>query len=257
MWLRLIAYTSRIVHELSTCRRARQLDLLLTPTRVCVSSHETTPPGAHHVLGESWRHRVVCARDFIHSAIISSVPDMADLENDDSDNAARFYLTSPQQSVDSVGDHVDHVDPSYKPKVLKVSGTSIGLNEYVEKNQAKILVLYSGGTIGMRSHHGGEYLLSRLDRHWSRPVYADHCLLRYMHVACRSTVHRSQVGGGGGCSGAGGERAVPVQWSRFILCMPPPQAGQGHLHAGCRPTGRTRSGACSTRGGRRPHTFLG
>ena len=50
----------------------------------------------------------------------------------------------------------ESIDPSYKPKVLKRSGQSIDSNEFDLHNQAKILVLYSGGTIGMKSHGGGK-----------------------------------------------------------------------------------------------------
>ncbi len=56
-------------------------------------------------------------------------------------------------STESAG----QVDPSYRPKVLKRSGQSIDSPEFDVRNQAKILVLYCGGTIGMRSHGGGEY----------------------------------------------------------------------------------------------------
>ena len=51
----------------------------------------------------------------------------------------------------------ESIDPSYKPKVLKRSGQSIDSNEFDLYNQAKILVLYSGGTIGMKSHGGGKF----------------------------------------------------------------------------------------------------
>ena len=57
-------------------------------------------------------------------------------------------------STESAG----QIDPSYRPKVLKRSGLSIESNEFDLHNQAKILVLYCGGTIGMKSHGGGNYL---------------------------------------------------------------------------------------------------
>ena len=56
------------------------------------------------------------------------------------------------------GTSTESIDPSYRPKVLKRSGLSIESNEFDIYNQAKILVLYCGGTIGMKSHGGGKMI---------------------------------------------------------------------------------------------------
>ena len=62
-------------------------------------------------------------------------------------------LVSPVNLVD------EPLDPSYTPKVLKTSGNSIvkRIEFEHETNSAKILVLYCGGTIGMRSYGGGKF----------------------------------------------------------------------------------------------------
>ena len=57
------------------------------------------------------------------------------------------------------GTSTESIDPSYRPKLLKRSGLSIESNEFDLVNQAKILVLYCGGTIGMKSHGGGKTLV--------------------------------------------------------------------------------------------------
>jgi len=51
------------------------------------------------------------------------------------------------------------VDPSYIPKALNTAGESISEHSGFESERcnAKILVLYCGGTIGMRSHDGGNF----------------------------------------------------------------------------------------------------
>ncbi len=67
----------------------------------------------------------------------------------------QFYI-SRDDSVDNTP-----VDPSYKHKVLKHTGSSIESEDFdqFESNYAKVLVLYTGGTIGMRSHGGGKVLI--------------------------------------------------------------------------------------------------
>ena len=51
------------------------------------------------------------------------------------------------------------IDPSYKPKILKHSGQSIDSPEEFtpEEKTYNVLVLYTGGTIGMRADTGGQY----------------------------------------------------------------------------------------------------
>ena len=65
-------------------------------------------------------------------------------------------ISTPTNSVD------EQLDPSYTPKLLKATGVSIADHADFENepNSAKILVLYCGGTIGMKSTSGG--MLSRI-----------------------------------------------------------------------------------------------
>jgi L-asparaginase/Glu-tRNA(Gln) amidotransferase subunit D len=72
---------------------------------------------------------------------------------------SRSRVTSGS-SVDSC-DSPHHVDPSYRPKILKKSGHSFDIvtspsAEDPYESISRILVLYCGGTIGMRSHGGGK-----------------------------------------------------------------------------------------------------
>lgn len=48
-------------------------------------------------------------------------------------------------------------DPSYKPKVLKKSSTSFDSDDFDPEKETRLLVLYTGGTIGMKVHGGGTY----------------------------------------------------------------------------------------------------
>lgn len=77
---------------------------------------------------------------------------MADYEEGDSDEYNESSDEASRPSL-SGGDHP--ADPSYRHKKLNKSGSIIESQDY-ELNYAKILVLYTGGTIGMRSHSGGE-----------------------------------------------------------------------------------------------------
>ena len=89
------------------------------------------------------------------------------LTSDKSLNTSNTSPTSPKSptcpfyvkadSVEVSSDHIDHVDPSYRPKLLKHSGTSLTESaDWGEGNLARLLVLYTGGTIGMRSQAGGK-----------------------------------------------------------------------------------------------------
>ena len=72
--------------------------------------------------------------------------------NEESEDSVSFQL-GRLESVESG----EHTDPSYRPKLLKQLGRSIDEVQHFDfLNVAKILVLYSGGTIGMRSHSGGK-----------------------------------------------------------------------------------------------------
>lgn len=53
------------------------------------------------------------------------------------------------------------LDPSFVPKTLKGRGSlqHFESSEEEEAVRSKVLVLYSGGTIGMRSHDGGKSLV--------------------------------------------------------------------------------------------------
>ena len=57
-----------------------------------------------------------------------------------------------------------HSDPSYKPKKLKKSGSIIENQdfEYLTEQYSRVLVLYTGGTIGMKSNFSGKNLISLL-----------------------------------------------------------------------------------------------
>lgn len=86
--------------------------------------------------------------------VLSQSSQMAHREDGENDRqSCKFY--AQEESLDTFSDSLAHIDPSYKHKLLKPSGTSIESTEW-EQNIAKILVLYSGGTIGMRSHGGGK-----------------------------------------------------------------------------------------------------
>lgn len=53
------------------------------------------------------------------------------------------------------------VDPSFVPKTLKGRGSlrHFESSDEEEAVRSTVLVLYSGGTIGMRSHDGGKLLI--------------------------------------------------------------------------------------------------
>ena len=48
------------------------------------------------------------------------------------------------------------IDPSYRHKHLRRSGTSTEADEFNPDRETRVLVLYTGGTIGMKVHDGGE-----------------------------------------------------------------------------------------------------
>ena len=89
-----------------------------------------------------------------------------------------------------------HVDPSYKPKVLKLQGTSIDADEFSVKSKArakdyaKVLVLYTGGTIGMKSIDGGKQKIKNINRllriayHTQIPTLKD--MYKMIHILCLS-----------------------------------------------------------------------
>ena len=55
-------------------------------------------------------------------------------------------------------------DPSYKYKLLRKSSTSLDSEEFEfdPETETRILVLYTGGTIGMKVHEGGTYIFDLL-----------------------------------------------------------------------------------------------
>ena len=57
---------------------------------------------------------------------------------------------------ESSSDSVFYTDPSYKRKVLKHSVSSIESEDFNPEKESRVLVLYTGGTIGMKVHDGGE-----------------------------------------------------------------------------------------------------
>ena len=64
----------------------------------------------------------------------------------------KFYLPRRNSEL-----KLRHVDPSYEPKLLKAYNVSVDSEdiEFEASNESRILVLYTGGTIGMRVHGGG------------------------------------------------------------------------------------------------------
>ena len=68
------------------------------------------------------------------------------------DQNGHTHVLAQENSVE------EPLDPSYTPKLLKTTGNSIVKNTEFEceSHSAKILVLYCGGTIGMRSYGGGK-----------------------------------------------------------------------------------------------------
>ena len=42
-----------------------------------------------------------------------------------------------------------------KSSLLRLRSSGLSIDSYDAKNEIRVLVLYSGGTIGMRSHNGG------------------------------------------------------------------------------------------------------
>ena len=59
---------------------------------------------------------------------------------------------------DSVNDADCHVDPYYQKKLLRSDSGKIAadVEEFDAEKESRILVLYTGGTIGMRSLDGGK-----------------------------------------------------------------------------------------------------
>lgn len=73
--------------------------------------------------------------------------------------AASESHNAKSESEETMGDtEGPRVDPSYKPKKLKFTGTSMESSdfEFDPEKETRILVLYSGGTIGMKSYDGGK-----------------------------------------------------------------------------------------------------
>ena len=64
---------------------------------------------------------------------------------------SKMDRTARTSSTDSV-----FKDPSYKQKILKLSGTSIESEDFNPEKETRVLVLYTGGTIGMKVHDGGK-----------------------------------------------------------------------------------------------------
>ncbi len=69
---------------------------------------------------------------------------------------------SPSKSPSFVKDSQDNpdganaIDPSYTPKILKTSGVSIDHDVVGDREHERtVMVLYSGGTIGMRVNSDG------------------------------------------------------------------------------------------------------
>jgi len=73
--------------------------------------------------------------------------------DNDSDATRRRHSSEPLRSSSTES----QIDPSYTPKILKPSGPSIDLSDEISpsENLANVLVLYSGGTIGMMAHPHG------------------------------------------------------------------------------------------------------
>lgn len=73
----------------------------------------------------------------------------------------RLAHIGKHMSVDStLQHHVRRMDNSYKPKLLRqVSANSESMRDLESEHEpmSKVLVLYTGGTIGMKSLCGGHY----------------------------------------------------------------------------------------------------
>ena len=71
--------------------------------------------------------------------------------------AAAKQHSSRLESTTSV-ESVFSKDPSYRHKILRRSGTSIESEDFNPEKETRVLVLYTGGTIGMKVHDGGKIL---------------------------------------------------------------------------------------------------
>ena len=71
----------------------------------------------------------------------------------DSDNQKKVARI---RSVSLTSAGCTSLDPSYQPKVLNEGPVKVDVGEFDSQTESRLLVLYTGGTIGMKSQDGGE-----------------------------------------------------------------------------------------------------
>ena len=76
------------------------------------------------------------------------------MDAEDTTDPATMQLKSGRTST--ICEETCSVDPYYEPKTLKQSYSIDAVKFDSAKNESRLLVLYTGGTIGMRNLDGGK-----------------------------------------------------------------------------------------------------